>query len=165
MLGGRIGVLPSSTSPLGSLAGVPFRCAPRVRGFCEAMLNDSATTIPTWAVPVADQWQRLWGRIKRISPEVGDALLYGVSALFALLTISTSTNALYQVWGRMELPPVAVGAVASAVLAWAVRRARRRQPGHELTKQQHRRAWLTRIIVAALVFAGALAIPMGFEIL
>jgi hypothetical protein len=129
------------------------------------MLNDSATTIPTWALPLADQWQRLWGRIKRISPEVGDALLYGVSALFALLTISTSTNALYQVWGRMALLPFAFGAIASAVLAWAVRRVRRRQPGHELTKQQHRRAWLTRIIVAALVFAGALAIPMGFEIL
>jgi hypothetical protein len=129
------------------------------------MLNDSATTIPTWAVPLADQWQRLWGRMKRISPEVGDALLYGVSALFTLLTIYTSTNALYQVWGRMALLPFAFGALASAVLAWAVRRVRRRQPGHELTKQQHRRAWLTRIIVAALVFAGALAIPMGFEIL
>jgi glycosyl transferase family 87 len=129
------------------------------------MLNDSATTIPTWAVPLADQWQRLWGRIKRISPEVGDALLYGVSALFALLTISTSTNALYQVWGRMALLPFAFGAAASAALAIAVRRIRRRQPEGALTKRQHRRAWLTRIIVAALVFAGALAIPMGFEIL
>ena len=42
---------------------------------------------------------------------------------------------------------------------------RRRQPEHALTKRQHRRAWLTRIIVAACVFAGSLAIPMGFEIL
>ena len=129
------------------------------------MLNDSATTIPTWAVPLADQWQRAWARIKRISPEVGDALLYGVSALFALLTIYTSTNALYQVWGRMALLPFAFGAVASVVLAGTLRRVRRRQPGHALTKRQHRRAWLTRIILAACVFAGSLAIPMGFEIL
>ena len=50
-------------------------------------------------------------------PKSGDALLYGVSALFALLTIYTSTNALYQVWGRMALLPFAFGAVASAVLA------------------------------------------------
>ena len=34
-----------------------------------------------------------------------------------------------------------------------------------LTKHQHRRAWLTRIVVAVCVFAGALAIPLGFEIL
>ena len=145
--------------------GAPSRVSPCVRGFCEAMLNDSATTNPTWATPMADQWQRAWGRIKRISPEVGDALLYGVSALFALLTIYTSTNALYQVWGRMALLPFAFGAVASAVLAIAVRRLRRRQPEQALTKRQHRRAWLTRIIVAACVFAGSLAIPMGFEIL
>ena len=129
------------------------------------MLNDSATTIPIWAAPLADQWQRLWGRIKRTSPEVGDAVLYGVSALFALLTISTSTNALYQVWGRMALLPFVFGALASAVLAWTVRRVRRRQSEGALTKRQHRRAWLTRIIIAACVFAGALAIPMGFEIL
>ena len=88
-----------------------------------------------------------------------------MSALFALLTIYTSTNALYQVWGRMALLPFAFGAVASAVLAGTLRRVRRRQSGHALTKRQHRRAWLTRIMVAACVFAGSLAIPMGFEIL
>ena len=96
---------------------------------------------------------------------MGDALLYGASALFALLTIYTSTNALYQVWGRMALLPFVFGAVASAVLAGWVRRARRRQPGGALTKRQHRRAWLTRIVVAVCVFAGSLAIPLGFEIL
>ena len=60
---------------------------------------------------------------------MGDALLYGVSALFALLTIYTSANALYQVWGRMALLPFLFGAVASAVLAGWCARARRRQPG------------------------------------
>lgn len=128
------------------------------------MPTDSATTMPNWA-SLAGVWQRMVVRIKGIPPETGDALLYGASALFVLLTIYTSTNALYQVWGRMALLPFVFGALASAVLASAVRRARRRQPGHALTKRQHRRAWLTRIIVAVCVFAGALAIPLGFEIL
>ena len=79
------------------------------------MPTDSATTIPSWAAPLADLWWRVWGRIKRISPEVGDALLYGASAVFALLTIYTSTNALYQVWGRMALLPFVFGALASGV--------------------------------------------------
>ena len=97
---------------------------------------------------------------------MGDALLYGVSALFALGTIYTSTNALYQVWGRMALSPFVFGALASAVLAWVLRRARRRQPGQRADAGcQHRRAWLTRIVVAVCVFAGALAIPLGLEIL
>jgi hypothetical protein len=128
-------------------------------------MTDSSTTIPSWTAPLADRWLRVWGRITRISPEAGDALLYGASALFALLTIATSTNALYQVWGRMALLPFVFGAVASAVLAAVVRRFRRRRADHSLTKRQHQRAWLTRIIVAACVFAGSLAIPMGFEIL
>jgi hypothetical protein len=126
------------------------------------MTTDS--TIPMSTAQLSELWWRVWGRIKRISPEAGDALLYGVSALFALLTIYTSTNALYQVWGRMALLPFLFGAVASAVLAGAVRRTRRRQPEGALTKRQHRRAWLTRIVVAVCVFAGALAIPLAFEI-
>jgi hypothetical protein len=127
------------------------------------MPTDS-TTIPSWTTPFADLWLRVWNRAKRISPEVGDALLYGISALFALLTIYTSTNALYQVWGRMALLPFVFGAVASAILAGAVRRTRQRQGG-ALNQRQHRRAWLTRIALAVCVFVGALAIPLGFEIL
>ena len=119
-----------STPPLGSLPGFPSRAPPCVRGFCEAMPTDSTTTIPTLSRTARPTCRlRVWGRIKRISPEAGDALLYGASALFALLTIYTSTNALYQVWGRMALLPFVFGAVASAVLAGVVRRARRRQAG------------------------------------
>jgi hypothetical protein len=129
------------------------------------MLTDSATTNPARTAPSADLWQRMVDHAKGISPELGDALLYGASALFALLTIYTSTNGLYEVWGRMALLPFVFGAVASGVLAWVVRRARGRQPGHALTHRQHRRAWLTRIVLAVCVFAGSLAIPLGFEIL
>src|ERR1700733_8442477 len=107
--------------------------------------------------------RRAFDWVKRIPPETGDALLYGGSALFALLTIYTSSNALYEVWGRMALLPFAFGAVASAVLAWAVHRARRRRPDGSLGPREHRRAWFTRIAVAVCVFVGALAIPLGFE--
>jgi hypothetical protein len=129
------------------------------------MLNDSATTPPSWSAPLVELWQGLADRVKRIPPELGDALLYGVSALFTLLTIYTSTNALYEVWGRMALLPFVFGAVASGILAWAVQRARQRQPGQQLTPRQHKRAWATRIALAICVFVGSLAIPLGFEIL
>jgi Glycosyltransferase family 87 len=124
------------------------------------------TTVPSVARPdgpLPTAWRRSVDRVMRISPEAGDALLYGASALFALITIYTSTNALYQVWGRMALAPFAFGAVASVVLWYVVRRIRRQRAG--LTAAQHRRAWLARLTVAVCVFAGALAIPMGFEIL
>jgi hypothetical protein len=102
--------------------------------------------------------------VRRVSPEGGDAILYFLSALFALITISTSNNALYQVWGRIALAPYAFGALASAVLVVLVRRARRRRRS-DLTQVQQRRTWLARVVVAACVFAGALAVPLGFEIL
>ena len=125
----------------------------------------TSAIFPAWSARLTGAWQRVLERCARISPEAGDALLYFASALFAFITIYTSTNALYQVWGRMALAPFVFGAVVSAAVAWAVHRARRRQPGHRLTARQHRRAWAARIGVAICVFAGALAIPMGFEIL
>jgi hypothetical protein len=124
-----------------------------------------SATFPVWSARLTGAWQRTVQRFARISPEAGDALLYGGSALFAFITIYTSTNALYQVWGRMALAPFVFGAVVSAGVAWAVRRARRRQAGYGLTAKQHRRAWAARIGVAVCVFVGGLAIPLGFEIL
>ena len=129
------------------------------------MPTDSAATFPSWADPITNAVRRGLNAVKRISPEWGDALLYLVSALFALGTIYTSNNALYQVWGRMALSPFAFGALASAGLALFLRRARQRQADERLTARQHRRAWLARIVVAVCVFVGALAIPMGLEIL
>jgi hypothetical protein len=130
------------------------------------MPNESPTTfltLPRLAARLGTLWRRCVEGVKRISPEAGDALLYAASALFALVTIYTSTNALYEVWGRMALTPFAFGAVASGVLWFVVRRIRRQRAG--LTAAQHRRAWLARITVAVCVFAGSLAIPLGFEIL
>ncbi len=127
------------------------------------------------AAVVAAAWHRGRTELARISPEAGDALLYFGSAVFALITIYTSENALYQVWGRMALSPFVFGAFASTVVAVLVRRARRRAAGDgtgteatspgRLSVRQHHRAWVARIVIAACVFVGALAIPMGLEIL
>jgi hypothetical protein len=114
---------------------------------------------------IVDVARPAYDRVRRISPVNGDALLYFASALFALATIYTSTNGLYEVWGRMALAPFAFGAVASAGLALFLRRARHRQPEQRLTEIQHHRAWVARIGIALCVFAGALAIPMGLEIM
>jgi hypothetical protein len=124
----------------------------------------TTTAIDRPVALVVDAARSVAERVMAIPPEWGDALLYFASALFALATIYTSTNALYQVWGRMALSPFAFGALASAVLAWLVRRARRRRNG-ALSPRQHRRAWLARLVIAGCVFVGALAIPMGLEIL
>jgi len=123
---------------------------------------DSAGSAPG----LASAWLRAKTQLARISPEAGDALLYFGSAVFALITIYTSENALYQVWGRMALSPFVFGALASVVVAVLVRRARQRNGAeHALTTRQHHRAWVARILIAACVFVGALAIPMGLEIL
>jgi hypothetical protein len=125
----------------------------------------TALTITDWGNRCSAVARHAFDRVRRISPVNGDALLYAISALFALATIYTSTNGLYQVWGRMALAPFAFGAVASAGLALYLRRARRLQPGNRLTQVQHRRTWVARIVVAVCVFAGALAIPLGMEVL
>jgi hypothetical protein len=118
------------------------------------------------ASALTSAWLRARTELARISPEAGDALLYFGSAVFALITIYTSENGLYQVWGRMALSPYVAGAVASIVVAVLVRRARQRNAdGGALTTRQHHRAWVARIVIAACVFVGALAIPMGLEIL
>lgn len=119
----------------------------------------------TWADGIVGASRRVADRVKRISPESGDAILYAASALFALITIYTSNIDLYQVWGRMALAPYAFGALASVALALAVHRTRRRRPGGALSPRQHRRAWMARIGVAVCVFAGSLAVPLGYEIL
>ena len=125
----------------------------------------TALTITDWGNRCSAVARHAFDRVRRISPVNGDALLYAISALFALATIYTSTNGLYQVWGRMALAPFAFGTVASVGLALYLRRARRLQPGHRLTPVQHRRTWVARIAVAVCVFAGALAIPLGMEVL
>ena len=75
------------------------------------MATTSATLSPNVGARFGRAWERGRAQVNRISPEAGDALLYFASAVFALVTIYTSTNGLYQVWGRMALSPFLFGEV------------------------------------------------------
>jgi hypothetical protein len=131
----------------------------------QVMSTDVLPMHPARPSPWGARARRVVGPVARLSPEAGDALVYLAGALFALATIYTSSNALYEVWGRMALMPYCFGALVSAVLAWAVRRARRSGDSPETGAVVRRRTWVARTLVAACVFVGSLAVPLGLEIL
>ncbi|MGP0029346.1 MAG: glycosyltransferase 87 family protein, partial [Acidimicrobiales bacterium] len=110
--------------------------------------------------------RRALARLSAVGPEAGDALLYGASAVFALVIISFSTLALYRQWGELALGPFLFGTVVSTVLALVVAR-RRAGAAAEPTRADRvlRWAWTARVAVAACVFLGATVIPLALEIL
>ena len=102
-----------------------------------------------------------------IRPEAGDAILYGLSALFALITILGSSLALYRQWAELAIGPFLFGTASSAILAAvAAHRGRRNgEPVSRTRSPRQSREWVARIAIAVCVFAGATAIPLGLEIL
>jgi hypothetical protein len=116
---------------------------------------------------------RVRNRFGSISPEAGDAILYGLSAVFAVITIVGSSLALYRQWAELAIGPFIFGAVASAILAVFAARRSRTPPEDEVapdrsSKRRSRRRngeWVGRIAIATCVFAGATAIPLGLEVL
>jgi hypothetical protein len=99
--------------------------------------------------------KRFWS----VSPESGDAILYALAALFALLTIVWSADPLYRQWAELAMGPYLFGtgvAILLALIGW-----RRAKANDRAT----RRPWALRIALAVFVFAGATAIPLALEIL
>ncbi len=113
--------------------------------------------------------QRLLQRANAIGPEWGDAVLYLVAVVFAIITIFASGISLYQQWGELAVGPFAGGAAASVVVALKVRRRRRRgasgTASESATTGTPRWRWTTRIVIAVCVFVGATAIPLSLEVL
>ena len=66
-------------------------------------------------------------RFGSIRPETGDAILYGLSAVFAVITIVASSLALYRQWAELAIGPFIFGAVSSGILALVARRRSRLQ--------------------------------------
>jgi hypothetical protein len=101
-----------------------------------------------------------------LHPELGDAVLYLVGALFALITILGSNLSLYRVWGKLAIGPYLFGALAAAVVALAAERRRRREAA-DFTKgtRPPRTRWMARSAVALIVFVGATAVPLALEVL
>jgi len=107
---------------------------------------------------------RVTSRIRSLSPETGDAILYGLSVVFALVTILTSSIALYRQWAELAIGPFVFGTLASVALAVMAARRSRRRGDRGSTQSTSRRQWIGRIAIAICVFAGATAIPLGLEI-
>jgi hypothetical protein len=103
-------------------------------------------------------------RIPSVSAEAGDAILYGLGAAFALITILTSTLALYRQWAELAIGPFLFGVVASAGVAVVAARRSKSGRASAMAPKRARRNWAARIGVAVCVFAGATAIPLGLEI-
>jgi hypothetical protein len=110
-------------------------------------------------------WNWARRRYRGISPETGDAIFYGLSAVFAFITILSSSLALYRQWAELAIGPFLLGAVLSAVLAAVQGRRSRGQGEVADNPPSPSRQWIPRIMVAVVVFAGATAIPLGLEIL
>ncbi|HEY3842979.1 MAG TPA: glycosyltransferase 87 family protein [Acidimicrobiales bacterium] len=125
------------------------------------------STKPTRRGAASSAARRAVTRVGAISPELGDALLYFVGGVFAVVTIFTSSEALYRQWGELAVGPLMFGALAAGVLAVVVARRKAAKPVTEPRAVAHRVRWEWggRIVVAACVFAGATAIPLGLEIL
>jgi len=81
-----------------------------------------------------------------------DAVLYGVSALFALIVAFTSTLALYREWGAMASPTYLV---ASLLLVGMKPR---------LRESNLRLRFRLRVGVAGLAVIGALLVPLAMEV-
>ncbi|MHB8262510.1 MAG: glycosyltransferase 87 family protein [Acidimicrobiales bacterium] len=64
------------------------------------------------------KWKSLPCWLESLTPEVRDASVYGVSALFAFLTMLISSIPLYRQWGEIALGPYLAGTSWCLVMAW-----------------------------------------------
>jgi hypothetical protein len=126
------------------------------------------STSPTRRAALRRAERRALKSTRALSPETVDAIVYAVGAIFALITIFASDQALYRQWAELAIGPFIFGAVAGAVLAYVARRRNKHAAATDPdtpAAPPTRRSWMFRIGLAILVFAGATAIPLGLEIL
>ncbi len=95
--------------------------------------------------------------LRALSPVGRDAVLYGASALFALVTAFAVGIPLYRQWGQMAVGPYAAAWLLTGGVA--LRRARR---GTRPTGGGRRDA--ARIVALALVLLGATVVPLALEV-
>ncbi len=122
--------------------------------------------------PTEERWSRWPGSTGRLpawlqslSGDGRDALLYGLSALFAGSTAVLAGIPLYREWGKMAVGPYAVAAIVMLVAA-RMRTTRDVTgppgPGAPTTRRQRFRA--VRIIAFVIVLGGATVAPLAFEV-
>ena len=89
-----------------------------------------------------------------------DALLYGLSAVFAGITAVAMGIPLYREWGRLAVGPYVVGTVWMVVVARRRARAARRAGG-----SVNGRSWqAARLAAFLIVLLGATVVPLALEV-
>ena len=106
---------------------------------------------------------RVAGWLGTWQPEEGDAALYGLSGLFALLVIAFSATPLYRQWAELAIGPY----LAAALLSAAVGARRRYRASHPVVGAAFPpvRHWSTpRLALFMVVLFGAMLIPLCLEV-
>jgi hypothetical protein len=108
-----------------------------------------------------------------LRPDARDALLYGCSAVFAVVVWASSGIALYRQWAELALGPYLFGTLASGWLAFRVSR-RRPAPAQTAAPSGSTRAprepagghWtVARLVIFGVVLVGATLGPLSMEVL
>ena len=131
--------------------GGSFTATPCVRGFCDAMPNDSTTTPPSWAAPLVELWQRVRRPHRSGSPRswatrcsTGSARSSRSSPSTPRPTRSTRSGGAWRCCPSSSAPwPRACWPGPCAAPAGG-------NPASALTTRQHQRAWVTRIVGGGL---------------
>jgi hypothetical protein len=106
---------------------------------------------------------RVGAAVRTWEPEEGDAALYGLSALFALLTIVFSATALYRQWAELAIGSYIGAAVLSAAVG-LFRRYRRHHPRPSRSARPPRHWSTPRIALFLVVLFGATLVPLSLEV-
>ncbi|HVC26348.1 MAG TPA: glycosyltransferase 87 family protein [Acidimicrobiales bacterium] len=100
-----------------------------------------------------------WRRVCALSPIVQDAWLYLASAVFAGATAFVAVSSDYRTWGQMAAAAYGAAAVACFVVGAALRRRVRTD-----SARAARAASVSRRLVVVLVIAGAVLVPLVFQL-
>jgi Glycosyltransferase family 87 len=109
--------------------------------------RSAARRIRGWATAAATRW----------GAEGGDAVLYGLAAMFALLSGLLAGLASYRLWGWIALGPYLVAAGASVLLA-------RRRRTHASRGNGAHQWGPARVWIFLVVLMGATLVPLAAEI-
>jgi hypothetical protein len=101
-----------------------------------------------------------WEWLRSLSADQRDALLYGMSAVFAGITAVAMSIPLYREWGRLAVGPYVVGTVWMLVVA-----RRRARANREAGRLVNGRPWkAARLCAFLVVLLGATVVPLALEV-
>ncbi len=108
-------------------------------------------------------------RYASLSPEIRDALVYGLSAIFAVLTILVSSIPLYRQWGEIAVGAYIAGTlwcIGAAIYHKSFRAGVTGSVESSAGERQHgwKRGWSRpRVAVMCIVMCGSTLLPLALE--